>query len=127
MLDATTAAASTTASIPRPGGRRKGQYATAAMSSGATSRSPPMSPSHHTRQTEPNSPTDTSSPTTRLPTPLVAAIAVLSTVTSGTPVHAFARSAPRATPGHTDDPQRTNAARAMPVGGQIAVTLLVSK
>ena len=35
-----------------------------------------MSPSHHTRHTEPKSSMDTSSPTTRLPTPIVAAMAV---------------------------------------------------
>ena len=47
------------------------------------------------------------------------------TVTSGTPVHALASSAPRATPGQTEGPQMTSAARAIPVGGQTAVTLLV--
>jgi hypothetical protein len=49
------------------------------------------------------------------------------TVTNGTPVHAFARNAPSATPGHTDDPQSTSPASAIPVGGQIAVTLPVAK
>ena len=48
------------------------------------------------------------------------------TATSGTPVHAFARNAPSATPGHTRNPHRTNAASAIPVGGQTAVTLLVA-
>jgi hypothetical protein len=49
-----------------------------------------------------------------------------STVTSGTPVHTFASNAPSATPGHTDGPHSTSAASAMPVGGQIAVTLVVA-
>ena len=48
------------------------------------------------------------------------------TVISGTPVQRFARNAPSATPGQTDRPQMTSAANAIPVGGQIAVTLLVA-
>jgi hypothetical protein len=32
-----------------------------------------------------------------------------------------------ATPGQTDGPHKTNAARAIPAGGQTAVTLLVAK
>ena len=47
--------------------------------------------------------------------------------TSGMPVHEFARNAPIAMPGHTRGPQSTSAASATPVGGQIAVTLGVSK
>ena len=38
----------------------------------------------------------------------------------------FARKAPSATPGHMLRPQRTSAASAIPVGGQTAVTLVVS-
>jgi hypothetical protein len=48
------------------------------------------------------------------------------TVRNGTPVPMLARNAPSATPGHRCRPKSTKAASAIPVGGQIAVTLGVS-
>jgi hypothetical protein len=39
----------------------------------------------------------------------------------------LAKNAPSETPGQTDEPHRTSAANAIPVGGQTAVTLLVAK
>ena len=49
------------------------------------------------------------------------------TVSGGTPVFRLVSSAPSATAGHNRYPPRTNAASAIPVGGQIAVTLRVAK
>ena len=52
--------------------------------------------------------------------------AMPSTAGSGTPVHEFARKAPRATAGHIRYPPSRSAASAMPVGGHTAVMLLFS-
>ncbi len=62
----------------RPGSSRNGQYVAITIRNGATNRIPPMSPSHHVRQTEAAWSVNWS-PAARLATPIVAAIVVLIT------------------------------------------------
>ena len=123
-----------------------------------------MSPSHHSRQKNPNRCAGISPPRRRLVFPIVALTVVLRTaaqttstntsltrssdgrkskrarraapvrasrvlptvmpsvVSTDTSVVPLARSAPRATPGQNRYPQMTSAPRAIPVGGQTAVT-----
>ena len=71
-LTPTVAAASAIASSGRPGTRVNGLHVAATRRNGAISRSPPMSPSHHTRHTDAKLSTS-SVVAARLATPIVAA------------------------------------------------------
>ena len=64
--------------------KAKGQWVTATISAGATTRAPPMSPSHQVRQTEPNCSPSISPPARRLDVPMVALTAVLITAPRST-------------------------------------------
>jgi hypothetical protein len=76
-------AGSTTASSQRSRGASR-RWPTKSSTKGATTRLPPMSPSHHTRKVEPTSSQDSSPPRPRLATPMVALTRVLTIAASTT-------------------------------------------
>jgi hypothetical protein len=80
QLVTSTIATSATASAARPRVRTGDERMVASRRrTGATSRSPPMSPSHQRRQKNPNRSASISSPSRRLALPIVAATIVLTT------------------------------------------------
>ena len=83
-LTPTVRAASAAASGARPGTRVNGHHVTATSSTGATSRTPPMSPSHQMRHADARSPASITPVTSRLKPPIVALIVVLATPAKNT-------------------------------------------